>query len=183
LDFTRVRVGPGIALEPRRLDLIPVVRQVLDELDDANPDWTLRLDHQGDTRGTWDADRLSQVFSNLIANATQHGAQQHGVKVRIDGTSDSVVFIEVTNMGAIPPALLPKLFEPMAVSERRRDRSRGLGLGLYITHQILKAHGARIEVCSDEETGTKFTIVLPRIASKVRDFHGAPSPPLDPSSP
>jgi PAS domain S-box-containing protein len=168
LDLTRVRVGQGIPLEPRRFDLVPVVRQVMEELDDANPDWTLRLDRSGDTEGTWDADRLSQVFSNLIANAVQHGIPEHGVRVRIDGTDAWIVAVEIRNMGAIPPEVAGNLFEPMARAGRGRDKSRGLGLGLYITHEILRAHGARIEVESSEESGTLFKVVLPRAAPRTR---------------
>jgi signal transduction histidine kinase len=166
LDFTRVRVGHGIPIEPRRLDLVPVVRQAMDELDDANPDWTLRLDRVGNTEGIWDADRLSQVFSNLIANAVQHGISEHGVHVRIDGTDDWVVQVEVHNMGVIPAEVAGRLFEPMASASQGRDKSRGLGLGLYITNEILRAHGARIEVESTEENGTMFKVVLPRTAPR-----------------
>ena len=66
------------------------------------------------------------------------------------------------NAGAIPAELLPRLFEPMAAGERRRERSQGLGLGLFITREILKAHGGAIEVCSSERDGTTFTLALPR---------------------
>src|SRR5262249_3223633 len=48
LDFTRMRVGNGIRLEPRRFDLADLLRQMMDELDVANPDWALRLERAGD---------------------------------------------------------------------------------------------------------------------------------------
>jgi PAS domain S-box-containing protein len=161
LDFTRVRVGQGIPIDPTPLDLVPLVQQVIDELD-TNPDWTLRLDHVGRSEGTWDADRLGQVFSNLVANAMQHGEAAHGVTVRIDGTREDHVEVEVHNMGAMLPADVALLFEPMAVGARRRDRSRGLGLGLYITREILKAHGGTIVVRSSASHGTAFVVTLPR---------------------
>ncbi|MES1158250.1 MAG: GAF domain-containing protein, partial [Haliangium ochraceum] len=85
LDFTRVRLGGGIAVVPVDADLAAVVRQVMDELDEANPEWSLRLSCHGDTSGRWDPDRLSQVFSNLVANAVRHGRPEHGVAVTIDG--------------------------------------------------------------------------------------------------
>jgi signal transduction histidine kinase len=110
----------------------------------------------------WDGDRLSQVFSNLVANALQHGVPEHGVRVRIDGTGGDQVHVQIDNGGVIPAALLPKLFEPMAGGERRRDGSRGLGLGLYIGQEILRAHGGLIEVRSAEPAGTSFTVSLPR---------------------
>jgi signal transduction histidine kinase len=67
-------------------------------------------------------------------------------------------------MGTVPADLLPRLFDPMTGGERRRENSHGLGLGLFITQQIAKAHGGHVEVGSTEAAGTTFTVVLPRIA-------------------
>jgi signal transduction histidine kinase len=164
LDFTRVRVGAGIPLVPRRLDLVPLLRQVMDELDDAYPDWVLTLEQQGDTWGTWDPDRLSQVFSNVVANSLQHGIPEEGLRVSIEGNAPDAVVVEVHNKGTVPDVLLPKLFEPMTGGQHRRDKSRGLGLGLYISQEILKAHGGRIDVRSSGKEGTTFTVLLPRNA-------------------
>lgn len=161
LDFTRVRVGAGIGLDPQRSDISALLGQVIDELEDAHPHCSLRLERHGDLYGTWDVDRLLQVFSNLVANAVQHGIGTHGVTVRADGSAPEAVWVEVHNMGAIPEALLPKLFEPMAGGERRLG-AQGLGLGLYITREIVRAHGGRIETRSSEQAGTAFTVWLPR---------------------
>jgi PAS domain S-box-containing protein len=169
LDFTRVRVGTGIPIVAKPVDLVPLLRHVIDELDDANPDWKLCLECSGDTEGVWDGDRLSQVFSNLVANAGQHGIVEHGVNVRINGNASDLVVIEIHNMGAIPTALLPKLFEPMAGGQRRREKSRGLGLGLYVSQEILKAHGGCIEVQSAHSDGTTFAVFLPRVAASIRE--------------
>ena len=165
LDFTRVRVGAGIPLAPRALELSTVVRQVMDELEDAHPNCTLCLEHEGDTSGNWDADRLSQVFSNLVANAVQHGVLEHGVSVRIDGTHAAQVRVEVHNMGKIPQAFLAMVFEPMTGVSPRGQNTQGLGLGLFISQQILRAHGGRIDVQSTD-LGTTFTVCLPRVAPK-----------------
>ncbi len=162
LDFTRVRVGQGIPVEPRRVDLVPLLRQVLDELEGVVPGCSVQLHHEGNSVGHWDVDRLSQVFSNLVANAIQHGDPEVGVRVRVCGTIDEMVSVEVHNKGVIPPEKMSDLFEPMTGSNHYRHRSRGLGLGLYITHQIVRAHGGTIDVRSDERTGTTFTALLPR---------------------
>lgn len=165
LDFTRVRLGGGIPLAPGSISITPVVRQVMDELDDANPDWTLRLGQIGDPTGTWDGDRLSQVFSNLIANAVQHGIPEHGVDVHIDGAEPDFLRVRVRNMGHIPPEMLPSLFEPLARTTDRREGSRGLGLGLHISREIVRSHGGSIAVESDPARGTTFTVSLPRDAA------------------
>jgi len=163
LDLTRVRVGRGIPLEPKRFDLVPVLAQVIDEIDVTNPRWTLRLEHSGDTAGVWDMDRLSQVFSNLVANAVQHGDVEQGVLVRIDGSAPELLRVDVHNGGTIPETLLPILFEPLAGSERRRDRAHGLGLGLFISREIVHAHAGTIDVHSNDG-GTTFSVRLPRRA-------------------
>jgi PAS domain S-box-containing protein len=165
LDFTRLRVGAGIPIERRRCELEPLLRQAIDELEHARPASSIAIECAGDTTGTWDADRLLQVFSNLVANAVQHGATGEVARVRVDGTGRAEVRVSVHNAGAIPAELVPRLFEPMAAGERRRERSQGLGLGLFITREILKAHGGAIEVRSSEQDGTTFTISLPRTAA------------------
>jgi signal transduction histidine kinase len=166
LDFTRVRVGSGIKLLPKAADLLAVLRQIIDELESAHPDVPLRLEHLGTTLGFWDTDRLSQVFSNLVGNAVRHGVPEQGCTVRVDGTASELLRVTVHNHGTIREELLPHIFEPMTGSERSRERSQGLGLGLFISHQIVKAHGGRLEVRSDAETGTTFTLSLPRQASR-----------------
>jgi len=164
LDFTRARLGTGLPLQLKRIDLEPLVRQVLDELAVVHRDRPFRLDHSGNTNGVWDDDRLCQIFSNLVGNAIQHGMAESGVDVHIDGTADDVVRIRVHNMGSVSPELLPRLFDPLTGGERRREKSNGLGLGLFITQQIAKAHGGQVDVVSTEAAGTTFTVFLPRVA-------------------
>jgi signal transduction histidine kinase len=165
LDFTRVRVGNGIPLSRAAVDLMPLLSQVVDELDEANPNWLFQIDHRGDTHGTWDGDRLSQVFSNLIANAIQHGHPGGGVSVTVDGSAPNAVRLEVRNQGAIAPELLPRLFEPMAGRQHPTDRARGLGLGLYITREIVRAHGGQITANAAGPDETIVAVTLPRSPS------------------
>jgi signal transduction histidine kinase len=162
LDFTRVRVGQGIPLRPQPVDLVPVLRQVLDELDVVSPEPRLSLHVRGDAHGTWDGDRLAQVFSNLIGNALEHGANGSLVTVRVDGTAGDRVSIAIHNLGAVPHERLLDLFDPMTGAAARRSQSQGLGLGLYITREIARAHGGSIDVESSEAAGTCFTVWLPR---------------------
>jgi signal transduction histidine kinase len=162
LDFTRLRSGAGVPIEYSPIDIAHVVGQVVDEIDDANPEWTLELEHRGDTAGHWDPDRLSQLFSNLVGNAVRHGAVEQGVDVVVDGNDHSTVSVSVHNGGAIHPDLLPTLFDPMVGGRERRAQSQGLGLGLFISNQIARAHGGFIDVSSSPEAGTTFTVSLPR---------------------
>ena len=164
LDFARLRLGEGMPIEPKPGDIEPLLRQVIDELDGVKTDAPIRVEHRGDTRGVWDADRLSQVFSNLLGNAVEHGAEGP-VEVSIDGESPNQVRVRVHNRGAVPPEMLPMLFQPLAGGQQRRTKSRGLGLGLFITREIVRAHGGQVEVTSSETTGTSMIVSLPRVAS------------------
>jgi PAS domain S-box-containing protein len=172
LDFTRLRIGGGLPLDAKPTQLAPLINQIAGEVGDGSPNVTVTVDDVGDTRGTWDADRLSQMLSNLIGNAVQHGRREDGVRVLVDGMDSAVVRVRVHNMGAIPGDLLPKLFDPLTAGERRRERARGLGLGLFIAKGIVAAHGGELSVRSNETDGTTFTVSLPRSL--------APLPAADP---
>ncbi|HVV82053.1 MAG TPA: ATP-binding protein [Kofleriaceae bacterium] len=162
LDFTRIRLGQGLPIANRRVDLAEVGRAIIDELHLVYRR-ELRWQALGDTVGSWDRDRLSQLLSNLVANACQHGTPGSAVSVVLDGTRDDAVHLVVRNEGTIPDGLLPTLFEPLQrAGERRRDGSSGLGLGLYITQQIAAGHGGTIAVASDPADGTRFSVHLPR---------------------
>lgn len=162
LDFTRVRVGQGIPLRPKRLDVKPLAELAIEELEGPERQLSVVLESQGDTVGLWDGDRLAQVFSNLIGNALQHGTPGGRVTVSLDGTSAEVVRATVHNPGAVDATQLPRLFEPMMGSDRRGEKSHGLGLGLFISRQIVRAHGGAISVDSNEASGTTFLMSLPR---------------------
>jgi signal transduction histidine kinase len=166
LDFTRVRVGGGLPLSPHAVDLLPLLRQIFEELESATPGVMLSLKAAGDTVGEWDAERLHQVFANLIGNAVQHGAAGAGAQVRVDGTNPALIRVDVVNGGAVPRELVGKLFDPMTGGETRGDKSQGLGLGLFITKQIVKSHGGTVDVQANEPDGTAFRVVLPRVAAR-----------------
>ena len=77
-------------------------------------------------------------------------------------TTGNDVTVTVHNHGApISSEQLSDLFEPFRGTVIRSERSKGLGLGLYISEQIIRAHGGRIEVASTPERGTTFSVVLP----------------------
>lgn len=164
LDFTRIRLGRGLQLRLEVTDALALCRTASDEL--AGPDREIRVEGVGDCTGRWDADRLLQLLSNLIANALEHRTPGTPVQVLADGRSPEVVVIEVNNAGAVDPAVLPVMFEPFRGTETKRaSRSSGLGLGLFISHQIASAHQGRLVVTSDEVRGTTMRTELPRGAS------------------
>lgn len=164
LDLTRVRHGEGIPVHPAPMDLGALADRVIEEFEVAHPDRTIEFGVEGDLAGAWDADRLAQALGNLIGNALEHSPPDAAVRVAVSQTGARVV-VEITNGGpAIPAEAVETLFEPFkkAVASARTRPSRGLGLGLYITREIVRAHGGTIAMTSDAAHGTTFRIELPR---------------------
>jgi signal transduction histidine kinase len=166
MDFARGRLGGGIPLRRRVVDLQVLCTDVVEEAQAAH-NRTVGLNVTGDLRGYWDHDRLAQLLSNLVGNALEHSAGGAAASVTARDDGESAV-VEVNNQGApIPPAQIERIFDPF----RRGDRSegRGLGLGLYIVERIVHAHGGTIDVRSTEREGTTFSVRLPRRRASDRD--------------
>ncbi|HEX8108946.1 MAG TPA: HAMP domain-containing sensor histidine kinase, partial [Kofleriaceae bacterium] len=161
LDLARVRVT-GLELAPRPLDLAELFGAVLNELIELHPGAQVDLAAAGALHGRWDGDRLTQLLSNVVGNALAHGEPGAPVQVQLDGSDPQRVAIRIANRGAIADDVLATLFEPFRGIHHRCERTRGLGLGLYISKEIVHAHRGRIAVQSTRDAGTCFEIELPR---------------------
>ena len=163
LDVTRIRQAGGLALQLGPAHMQTLVQRTLDEVATSHPERPIDSTLAGDLAGTWDAERLSQVVTNLVGNALHHGSADHPVRIAVDGSRPEAVSITVYNGGTIPPGLLPHLFDPFRGGEREPGRHQGLGLGLFIAHQIVRAHHGTIEARSHNDV-TSFRVTLPRHA-------------------
>ena len=112
---------------------------------------------------TGDADRLKQVFINLIDNAIKYNREGGSIRVS-DEPSASSVRIDVTDTGiGMPEADLPRVFERFYRVDKARSRELGgTGLGLSIVKHIVEAHGGQVAVRSRLGEGSTFSITLPR---------------------
>jgi signal transduction histidine kinase len=161
LDFARGRLGGGIGLELTDVENVNVgLATVVQELKDAQPECEIISDICVDQAVRCDLGRLQQVASNLLANALTHGLPHSPVKISAKAHQDDLV-LEVWNAGEpIPAESLSKIFEPFWRHSVSASRN-GLGLGLHICAQIVRAHEGRISVTSTREGGTRFTALLP----------------------
>jgi PAS domain S-box-containing protein len=167
LDLTRSRLTDGLQINVEPMDLRETLTEIVDELRTAHPSQSLEL-RCPSLLGMWDRDRLEQVFSNLIGNALVHGdpTKPVTINVRAEGRT---AHGEIHNYGApIPEDLRLRLFDPFRRGEResRTPRTAGLGLGLYISHEIVVAHGGVIDVRSTSADGTTFRVTLPGLTAK-----------------
>jgi signal transduction histidine kinase len=172
LDMTRDRLTSGIAIvrSPAR-DLVPLVSKIVEETRLAHPGSVIELRAPGPCLASVDADRFEQVVSNLLGNAATHGDSERPITVSVSegvsagsqGEQLQVVRLSVRNYGVpIAPGLL--LFDPFRRERKPEGRSEGLGLGLYISERIVRAHGGEIVVTSSAPLGTIFEATFPRDA-------------------
>jgi len=161
LDFARGRLGSTMPITLVRTNLGTLIREIADEVQSANPGFSIILDATGDLHGDWDPERLKQAVSNLLINAIQHGkGKSVGVSVKND---TNLVSVEVHNEGPpIPKELLGIIFDPLVQSGSSDQKRTGLGLGLFIAREIVSAHKGTLEVNSSRDTGTTFLMRLPR---------------------
>jgi PAS domain S-box-containing protein len=170
LDLTRHRLGGGITVDKKDCDLSEIVSTIVDELRLVHPDRKIAWTPRTDSQCAWDPGRMAQVISNLVGNALEHSPSTSPVTVRLDSTSNEVI-LSVHNEGpAIPDELLPDIFNPYRRNPVRSTGSKGLGLGLYITQQLVQAHGGRIEVQSTEKDGTTFKVLMPSSTTRARQL-------------
>lgn len=109
-----------------------------------------------------DRDRLEQVLINLINNAITYVQDGGRIEVCLKKENGNIELTVEDNGPGIPKEDLPRIFERFYRVDKARSRSLGgSGLGLSIADEIVKAHGGRVLVESEEGVGTKFTVVLP----------------------
>ena len=160
LDVSRIRTGK-LSIRPAQFDLAQLVRNLVDsfapQVDAADCTISLRADEP--VLGIWDEFRIEQVVSNLISNALRYGGKGP-VEVTVYG-HNGWARVEVRDHGiGISKENQLRIFQQF---ERVSGSNvvAGLGLGLFISEQIVAAHGGRIEVESALGDGATFRVCLP----------------------
>lgn len=167
LDVSRISSG-SLHLDLEEMDLALVARDVVERLEESarRAGCALRIDAPGSVSGFWDRLRLDQVISNLLTNALKFGAGEP-VEVAVQSVGDEAM-LSVRDHGiGIHDSDKPRIFGRFerAVS---RETYPGMGLGLWITREIVEAHGGRIGVESRPGAGATFRVTLPRRAGEVK---------------
>lgn len=164
VELTRVRLGDGISADPQETDLSDLCRQAVAEIKAMHPKRSFNLHVPPSLPGKFDRSRMSQVLSNLLGNAVQHGSVDTPITVtakQMDGSFN----LTVHNEGpSVPPKLLPNLFDRFTQGQAGmgdpKSENTSLGLGLYIAKEIVTAHQGTISAHSTEADGTTFTVVI-----------------------
>lgn len=169
LDVTHSRFGSGLPINRTPMDMGAISRQSVDEMQIARPKRAINLEVSGDMKGEWDKARIGQVFSNLLGNAIQYSFKDTPIAVTVIGSPEEVQ-LSVHNEGTpIASKKIETIFDSLARAvndegDHPESVSVNLGLGLYITKDIIISHGGTIDVTSTQEDGTTFSARLPKSA-------------------
>jgi signal transduction histidine kinase len=164
LDLSRIQAG-RVAMRVGSVDLPEITAEIIDQLSPRAPQHSLRSTYPPNfpiIRG--DADQLRRALFNLVQNAIKYSPNGGEVLVAGEVGSPSHVIVRVIDHGiGIAPGEEERIFERFQRADNRLSRSTaGVGLGLYITRNIVAAHGGRISAESPGQgRGSIFTIVLP----------------------
>jgi two-component system CheB/CheR fusion protein len=170
LDVTRITRGK-VRLERRVLDLVPLVRQTIDDHGPAFEERGLRLELRLGREAFFvdaDAARMIQALSNLLGNAQKFTPRGGAVIVTLEAAGDGDVALRVRDTGAgVEPELLPDLFMPFVQGARTFEQSHGgIGLGLAMVKGLIELHGGSVTASSaGPGHGTEVVIRLPLSAA------------------
>ncbi|MGB8507257.1 MAG: PAS domain S-box protein [Pyrinomonadaceae bacterium] len=172
LDVSRIITGK-LRLDVDAIELGPVIEEAIDSVrlaaDSRGVHLHVRLDPVGAIAG--DADRLRQVFWNLLTNAIKFTPAGGSVEVRLEGDNTHVHVVVKDTGAGISPEFLPFIFDRFRQADGAITREHGgLGLGLAIARHLVELHGGQIRVESEGEgRGATFTVSFPLMPSRTEE--------------
>lgn len=164
LDLNKLEAG-SITLFPEEIEYIALVAQVVFSLKELAHEKGLTLEMEASSKEILfkaDRDRINQILINLINNAVKF-TERGGIKVVVENPKNQSVTTRVIDTGiGIPQDGLDRVFDKFyQLNKPRTGTSRGSGLGLSITKNLVEMHGGKIWVESEEGTGSEFYFTLP----------------------
>ncbi|QPF82550.1 GAF domain-containing sensor histidine kinase [Bradyrhizobium genosp. L] len=159
MDFTRGRLGAGISLNCSSQSVEPVINHVVEELRSIHPGRKIETDLRLSDDVYCDGPRIGQLISNLLANAITHGSSERPIFVEATTLAGEFELCISNSGSAISPEAMAKLFQPFYRGHVQQSL-QGLGLGLFISSEIAKAHDGTLTVDSNDSE-TIFTFRMP----------------------
>jgi chemotaxis family two-component system sensor kinase Cph1 len=161
MDISRINGGLGLGLVPARTNLVELIEDIVEESNIGFPEVGLTLEAPAELFAHIDGDRIAQVLGNLISNARNHGRVAQPIRIVASGDADEVQICVINHGAEIPASVVGDMFKPFKqLSEDSMTNRRGLGLGLFITHEIMTAHRGSIRYAFQDGEIT-FTVTLP----------------------
>jgi len=161
LDISRMQAGK-LALEMGPFELDELVRETVENVQAATSTHQIVIEGSVEGQVLGDKDRLEQVFVNLLSNAIKYSPQAEKIIVHLSQEQEQAI-IGVQDFGiGIAEAHYQRIFERFyQVTDPEEKTFPGLGIGLYISSEIIERHHGRIWVESNKGQGSTFSIALP----------------------
>jgi PAS domain S-box-containing protein len=161
LDVSKIQAG-HLDYAEESIDIDALVRHSVETIHQTSETHILSIHGASHQTVIGDSDRLEQVFMNLVNNAIKYSPQADKVDIRIATVQDTVM-VSVQDYGiGIPQEHLDKIFDRFyRAHDGNSNEFPGLGMGLYISHEIVKRHAGDLTVESAEGKGSTFTVSLP----------------------
>jgi heavy metal sensor kinase len=162
LELARFDAGQE-TMKREQIDLAQVARECVELVRPLAERRSIQLECElASVQCQGDAERLSQVVTNLLTNAIQFNRDQGKIRVSLEANNSSILFQVADTGEGIAAEDLPHIFERFYRADKSRSRAEGRnGLGLAICKAIVDAHGGSIEVASEVSVGSTFTVKLP----------------------
>ncbi|HEX8967628.1 MAG TPA: ATP-binding protein [Chloroflexota bacterium] len=163
LDISRLEAG-RLTLTRECVDLVPVIEMLIERTRMLSEQHTIILDAPPTATANVDLLRFEQVVSNLLDNAIKYSPQGGKVRVSVTRPAPDRLCVSIQDQGVgIPPERREHIFERFyqAHAELLHSAMAGMGLGLYISRQIVELHEGSIEAEFPDEGGVRFVITLP----------------------
>ena len=161
LDFTRLESG-RLVLKRERVDLATLARSVVEEVRGVTPGALFLMNAPPALPADVDPLRVEQVLVNLLTNAAKFSPEGSPIEITARGQGQDA-FLEVRDYGAgVPEDQREAIFQPF-VQAHGDGAVGGLGLGLYVTREIVEAHGGTVRVEPTGDRGSRFVVRLPGV--------------------
>lgn len=162
LNVSKIEVG-RLEFQEEWFNLDEVVSETCEAIQQTAPKHTIHIEGSISCPVWGDKDRIGQVVTNLLTNAIKYSPQAHEVLVRLQSEPDAAV-VSVQDFGiGIDQEHLSKIFTRFyRVNDPEEKTFPGLGIGLYLSHEIIARHGGSLTVASEKGKGSTFTFSLPR---------------------
>lgn len=159
LDVSRINTGK-MEYRMEVIDFFPLLKNVTDSVQAISPGHRLIIQQSISARITADHNRIEQAFINILNNAVKFSPDADRVLISCELVANRL-YVRIKDFGVgISGSEMDKLFDKFAQAERD-FRFQGLGLGLFISSEIIKRHNGSISVMSQPGKGTEFTVQLP----------------------
>ena len=169
LDVSRLQQG-RVEMRLAEIDLADVVREVAERMRLLSKGHEIETEIAGIAPIVADRDRIEQVFENLVGNAMKYSPEDGRIDVsmRVNG-SNAIVSVRDEGIG-VAPGEVEKIFGLFYRSpDPRADHVGGLGLGLYISREIVSRHHGKLWAERNAEAGTTFHVTLPLAQVRSRE--------------